>query len=205
MPKTNPSRLSDSHTVLVLDASVAINLLGTGRPRDILAALRQKVIIENTTMREVRRDPYSNQPASGIMTDLIVDNTLEAAELSGTALDEFVGLVSAASPDDLGDGEAAAIALAEDIAADFVTDDRKATRIALSRRPDRPPLTSFDLLTCPMIETQFGASAIDVLYNALTCARMRISPELRAWTVERLGEDRARNCPGLSASWRIHR
>lgn len=197
MPKTNPSRLADRHGTLVLDASVVINILGTGRPKDVLEALGRSVLIEATTLREVRRDPYSNEPADAIMENLRSAAVLGLAHLSGPALGEFMELVSAVSPDDLGDGEAAAIAHAEDIDADLVTDDRKAIRIALSRRPDRHPLTSFDLLTSPYITNHLGEDAIELLCNALTFARMRVPREQRTWTIDRLGAERAQHCPSL--------
>ena len=47
---SNPSRLSDDQEVLVIDASVAINLLGTGRPAEVFRMLNRKVLIDERAL-----------------------------------------------------------------------------------------------------------------------------------------------------------
>src|ERR1700691_187607 len=59
---SNPSRLNSRHDILVIDASVAINLLGTGRPADLLRELNRRVIIDEVALREVTSDPFSKLP-----------------------------------------------------------------------------------------------------------------------------------------------
>jgi len=47
---SSPSRLNNDHDVLVIDASVAINLLGTGRPLDLLRMLNRKVLVDEIAL-----------------------------------------------------------------------------------------------------------------------------------------------------------
>ena len=43
---STPSRLSERHRALALDASVVLNLLGSGRPADVLRLLGREVVVE---------------------------------------------------------------------------------------------------------------------------------------------------------------
>ena len=49
---SNPSRLNSEHDLLVIDASVAINLLGTGRSSDLLRMLNRRVLIDELADRK---------------------------------------------------------------------------------------------------------------------------------------------------------
>src|ERR1035438_9110961 len=68
---SNPSRLNSDHHVLVIDASVAINLLGTGRPADLLRMLNRRVLIDELALKEVTSDPFSKLPGREAIEALI--------------------------------------------------------------------------------------------------------------------------------------
>ena len=194
----SPSLMTDEHRVLVLDASAAINILGSGRPLDLLRALDRQILIEETALREVKRDPVTGQPADGVIQSLTSMGALQVTTMSGPTFNDFLGMVGAHPPDDLGDGEAATIAYAIEIGAVAVIDDKKAIRIASQKNPLVPVLQSFDLFVSELLRHQLGEVAVsDLLYSALKHARMRVPKSHHAWTIELLGEDRAINCPSL--------
>ena len=66
----NPSRLTSQTSVLVLDASVLINLLGTGQPLSVLRALRRDFFVEEITLAEVRLDPLTGKSAEQVIAGL---------------------------------------------------------------------------------------------------------------------------------------
>ena len=135
----SPSRLNSDYNLLVVDASVAINLLGTGRSADLLRILDRKVLIDELALKEVTSDPFTKLPGRDAMEALVRSGLISPAQLSASAFETlFLGLTGASPPDDLGDGEAATIAQSFDIGAVPVIDERKATRIAQSLRPKAP-------------------------------------------------------------------
>lgn len=196
--KSNPSRLTSAHEVLVIDASVAINLLGTGRAADLLRLVHQRVLMDEFAIAEVTSDPFSKRPGSESMQLLISSGLLSSVQLSDQAFAEFLELTGATPPDDLGDGEAATIAQSFDLGAVPVIDERKATRIALSRRPNHPLLNTIDILACPTLVKAFSRHELgEIFYSALFHARMRVPLEYRQWMHTLIGPERSKRCPNL--------
>jgi predicted nucleic acid-binding protein len=197
---SNPSRLNSDHSVLVIDASVAINLLGTGRPADILRLLSRKVLIDELALEEVTTDPFSQLPGREAIDALILSGLISSVQLSALAFDMFVELTGASPPDDLGDGEAATIAQSFDIGAVPVIDERKATRISLSLRPKHPILHTIDILACSAITSALSPQDQgDLIYAALFHARMRVPVPCRDWVCSLIGPERAKSCPSLGS------
>ena len=56
-----PSKLHSDHKKLILDASVLINILGTGLSDVILQALNRIVMVDEIALREVTIDPFSGK------------------------------------------------------------------------------------------------------------------------------------------------
>jgi hypothetical protein len=196
----SPSRLSSKHKVLVIDASVAINLLGTGRAADILRILGRQVLVDEMALKEVARDPFSKLPGREAMGALQSACVISTVRLSASAFDMFLELVGATPPDDLGDGEAATIAQSFDIGGVPVIDERKATRISVSLRPEHPILHTIDILACSEITTALSIRELgDLVYAALSHARMRVPIACRDWVCDVIGTERARNGPSLGA------
>ena len=198
---SSPSRLNSDHHVLVIDASVAINLLGTGRPADVLKMLNRKVIVDELALKEVTRDPFNNLPGGEAMGALLRSGLISSAQLSASAFELlFLALTGAHPPDDLGDGEAATIAQAFDIEAVPVIDERKATRVALSLRPKHPILHTIDILGCSAVMEALSPQELgDLIYSALFHARMRVPIHCREWVCAMIGPERARSCPSLGS------
>jgi predicted nucleic acid-binding protein len=195
---SNPSRLNSDHDVLVIDASVAINVLGTGRPADLLRMLNRRVLIDELALSEVTRDPFSKLPGREAAEALIHSGRVSLVQLSAPAFEIFLDLTGASQPDDLGDGEAATIAQSFDIGAVPVIDERKATRIALSMRPTHPILHTIDILACSAVTTALSRQELgDLIYAALFHARMRVPLPCRDWIRAMIGPERAKSCPSL--------
>lgn len=197
----SPSRLSDAQNQLVLDASVLINLLGTGEPAKILRALDRRIIVEAYALGEVTIDPSTNGSPEPILNSMASTGQIHAERLSSRGFDLFLSLTGAEFQAGLGDGEAAVIAHAVENGAAAVLDDRKATRTARSKFPQLPIFNSFDLLSHENVLQQFGEEALgDLIFKALRHARMRVPPDYLDWVVALIGEHRARECPSIKWS-----
>lgn len=195
------SRLTEQHRTLVLDASVALNLLGSGRPDDILRLLGRQVVMEQRAVSEVQRDPFNGRPGRASLDALQAAGLLDYADLSEAGFQTFLSLTGASPYDDLDDGEAATIAHAEDIGAVPVLDDKKAIRIYATRRPNAASLTTLDLLSSPEILSGLPESEVaDLVFTTLHKARMRVVPAFRDWVVALIGAERAEMCPSLGRS-----
>ncbi|HSK01344.1 MAG TPA: hypothetical protein VK932_08890 [Kofleriaceae bacterium] len=180
----------------VLDASVLINLLGCGAADRVLAALPGRRVVADVTSRELLRHPLDPARAGNPLEPLVEAGLLERVELHTAAMQTFRALVGAEPPDDLGDGEAAAIALAQELSLAVALDDTKARRIARGRFPELQISSSVDLFASPPVAAALGDGLGDAVFSALVHARMRVLPENEAWVLLLLG-DRAAECPSL--------
>jgi len=197
---SGPSRLFDDMRLLAVDASVAINLLGTGRAADILRLIGRRFVIEDSARAEVQRNPSNGQPGSQSLGALSQSGLLTYVRLRDSAHASFLALTGAEPPDDLDDGEAATIALAVDTGAVALLDDRKAIRVAQQRHSGLVILQTLDLLSCDaLVAAVTSAELADIVYAALQNARMRVPLPFRKWTVGIIGNERAAKCPSLGA------
>jgi hypothetical protein len=193
-----PSRLDSCHKMLILDASVLINILGTGLSEVVLKGLDRKVMVDEVALREVTIDPFSRKDPAEVLFGLRKNGLIEVINMGSEAYDLFIGLTGGDLPDDLDDGEAATLAQAAFGNYVAVIDERKATRIAGLHFPEVALLNSLDLLTSRDLLLKNGRDAIaDVVYLALRNARMRVAAGERQWIFDLLGDDRARDCPSL--------
>jgi hypothetical protein len=184
--------------MLILDASVLINILGTGLSEVVLKGLDRKVMVDEVALREVTIDPFSRKDPAEVLFGLRKSGLIEVINMGSKAYDLFIGLTGGDPPDDLDDGEAATLAQAAFGNYVAVIDERKATRIAGLDFPGVALLNSLDLLTSRDLLLQNGRDAIaDVVYLALRNARMRVAPSERQWIFDLLGDDRAKECPSL--------
>jgi hypothetical protein len=195
---STPSRLSEAHRTLVLDASVVINLLGSAQPERLLRALARPVLVVDVARNEVKRDPSNNRAAAPILDALESTGLITYVTLSDPAYGTFLDLVGAPAPDDMGDGEAATIAHAEEIKGTILLDERKAQRIAVARPASRPVLNTLDLLSsCAIAEGLSGVELAELVFASLRNARMRVPAAFRPWAMALIGPQRAAQCPTL--------
>ena len=196
-----PSRLTPSSRVVVLDTSVVLNLLASGAAARVLETLGLAFWVPTQVVREVRRqpDPASSSERSTLRYLLDTGLVRELTPEDG-ALDTVLDLVAAPSPDGLDDGEAATIAIAESLGCSPALDERKARRIATARRPDQTLSSSIDLFKALEWHTELqGGELCEWVFNALRHANMRVLHPHTEWVMQLIGRERAARCPSLPA------
>jgi predicted nucleic acid-binding protein len=160
---------------LAIDASVWINLLATEQPWTIVRALGCTCIAPEEVVGEVRRNPVTQQAYSCEHHPLRKQANIEVVRLRGEELDLFLSLVARSSPDALGDGEAAAIAVGRVRRCAVALDDRKARRIARERYPDMSLVMSVEILQHPTVLNRLGAEESAIAFEkALQFGRMHV-------------------------------
>ena len=161
---------------LVLDTSVWINLLATEEMGSIVGALGVLCHAPEQVVWEITRHPVSGidfQPerhplrAAGSGVSIL---TLAAAEL-----ELFLEIVGAPAVDALGDGEAAAIAVAVTRGLELVIDDRKARRVLRERFSQVRTHWTVDLIRAAPVSSALGASRVnECLDKAVRFGRMHL-------------------------------
>ncbi len=137
---------------LVLDTNVCINLLATEAVAALLGALAIPCLVPAPVLAEVTRDPVTRAALPDAGHPLRGHAPLLAVvDLTDREVDLFLDLVGAPAPDALGDGEAAAIAVAVHRGLDIALDDRKARRIIRDRFPQLRTFWTVDLLRAPSV------------------------------------------------------
>lgn len=161
---------------LVLDTSVWINLLATDAVEAILGALAVPCYAPEQVIAEIRRHPVTGivfpsdkhplrDPSLGV----------QILSLQGAELELFLGTVGAPAADALGDGEAAAIAMAVSRELDLVIDDRKARRILRQRFSQVRVYWTVELLRARRVITALGRyRADDCFAKAERFGRMHV-------------------------------
>jgi predicted nucleic acid-binding protein len=115
--------------VVVLDASVLINLLGCGECVAVLEGLRETCLMEVRTLKEVRKHPIPGRDHVGPLRALFSSGTLEEVRMTEEEYETYLTFVSGPLGTRLDDGESAALAISGR-ASTIVLDERKARRRA---------------------------------------------------------------------------
>lgn len=187
-------------SALVLDASVAINLLGTNMGDRVLQAIPQEVHIAQHALREIRRHPVSGLHATGDLCEWQDRRLISTVALDQSQQRLFNDLTSKNLEHSLDDGEAATIAYAMGGTDPMipVIDEKKATRIFRARWPSDALFDTvglfWNLVECDLMPV---AEARHAVFSALRHARMQVRHGMREWVVQLIGEDLALQCPSL--------
>ncbi len=188
---------------MVADASVWINLVATGCPERILHALDQPLVITDFAFAELDRGRPKGRQAANEVTALIHMNLAQVLSLEEADEALFLSLVSGKASETLDDGEAATLVCAQRLGACALIDERKATRLAGQRFVQLEVRSTADLLLAPEVRSAFDDSElVNVLFNALMGARMRIPDHHASDIVRILGMERAARCHSLPARLR---
>ena len=115
--------------VVILDASVLINLLGCGECVAVLEGLGEKCLMEARTLKEVRKHPIPGFDHAQILRALFSSGTLEEVRMTDVEYEKYLTFVSGPLGTRLDDGESAALAITGR-ASSIVLDERKARRRA---------------------------------------------------------------------------
>ncbi|WP_420469968.1 hypothetical protein [Brevundimonas sp. FT23042] len=188
----------------IADASVWINLIATDRAHVILRATPMPLRITDVALAELERGRSKGRRAADEMAALLHLGLAEVVALGGDDEDLFVSLVSGGAAETLDDGEAATLACAHRLGVCAVIDERKATLIAAQRFQALEVLSTVDLLLSPEVRRACGAELGDVLFGALTGARMRVPDHHIEEVVSVLGAERVVSCNSLPARLRRH-
>nr|VFK60356.1 MAG: hypothetical protein BECKTC1821F_GA0114240_10458 [Candidatus Kentron sp. TC] len=89
---------------LILDASALINIIGTGIAPRFLAALPNRVFVEELVVGEVTRFAPRCAEREETLSLLQRKGLLRVIKMSEREAEEFVDFISAPSPDNLDDG-----------------------------------------------------------------------------------------------------
>jgi hypothetical protein len=182
---------------VVLDTSVVLNLLGSGRAERILGSLRGRRLVVAVTSREIVRHPLAPNATTDPLEPLIVAGVVERPPLPSGALSRFLELTGAEPPDDLDDGEAASLAAGEALGLAVALDETKGRRVAKERLPGVRLLSSGAIFADPAVGAALGAELAEAVFSALVHARMRVLSEHDAWVRRLLGAARVGQCPSL--------
>lgn len=198
--------LEDVGDAVVLDASVIINVIATGKPNQILRATPNRILVTDDAAAEVDCGESRNLQSHDTITKLADRQSLEIVSLGNDARLCFDSLVAGAAKQTLGDGEAATIASAIENRGIALIDERKALRICRERFPRLRTATSMDLLMHEQVWKALGRRELaDAVFNALVFGRMRVSSEYHESVVDLIGQDRASACHSLPRSVRCPR
>lgn len=193
------SRLDDHCDLLVLDASVVINLNATGMAERILDAAPFKCSVPKQVKRELDWGAANGHDDARGLERLVSAGLIVVVALSDVEEDVFLELVAGATAQSLGDGEAATLALASSRSAHALIDERKARRIAATRFPAVKCASTVDLLVYKSVQRVLGEQTVrEALYAALKNARMRVLPEHADWVCSMIGAEWRSDCPSLS-------
>lgn len=185
---------------LVADASVWINLIAGGRALEILRALGRPTIIPHIAFGELERGHNKGHSTAKSLTALIDMGHVAVVDLPLAAEDVYLSLVAGRASQTLDDGEAATLALALDLGATALIDERKAISIAASRFPTLNVATTTDLLLSERIRSVLTPVDLsDALFATLAEARMRVPDHLLDEVCACLGPDKAQLCLSLPA------
>jgi predicted nucleic acid-binding protein len=174
----------------VLDASVLINLLGSGEAAAILAGVGHVSLVEQRTLREVLRHPIHGLQLLPALEDLKHRDLLQEVRMTDEEYETYLQLVSGPLGGRLGVGESAAIAISTR-AACLILDDRKARRTA-SEHPTAPAVVSTLRLVLSSAARQRWplARARASVSSARRHAKMGVLREELPLLAELLGEDK---------------
>ena len=177
----SPSRLQADSEPLFLDTSVVINLVASGRIAEFASAIARPLCIEEQVMREMKRDPRDGADGVLLMRRLTGEGILRLCVMNDAQLERFVDLVGAPSPDDLGDGEAATLAVGLPGGC-VAIDEKKARRIAARDHAEVKVYCSLDLICSHEVTEALGDRGVaDCVAAALKLGRMRVLPQWREY------------------------
>lgn len=198
------SCLNDHSEVVVLDASVVVNLNATGCAMRLIDACSNPFRVTQQVLRELRLGQVQGYSDAAQLEALIDQSAVELVTLSDSAEAVYLQLVSGHTADTLGDGEAATLAYANQTGHWAGIDERKATRICNERFSSLRLATTVDLLANAEIIASLSQTALsDAVFNTLQRARMRVLPDQVEWVVGRVGNERAKSCSSIPNRYRM--
>jgi predicted nucleic acid-binding protein len=202
-PMGLPNCLFDPSAVLVLDASVVINLHATGCAGRILGAIPNPIVILEVVLRELEAGRIKGRTDADTVGDLVKNGRVQLAALSPECESNFLALVAGSGSATLDDGEAATIAWSVTYGGIPIIDEKKGSAICRERFPHLQLGTTIDIFAHEQVQSGFVKGDLaDAIFKALTLARMRVHDKDMAWVIGMIGQERASLCNSLPLSKR---
>ncbi len=200
---TPPSYWPDDGAPIVTDASAVINLNATGHACEILKAIQHPFVVAEEVVTELALGIDNGRQDAAALDRLLARGAITKVGLGTVARDAYEALIIGSAAETLDDGEAATIALAAEIGGTPVIDETKGRRICAMRHPSLRPIGSVDLLAHPRLVSAFGTDVLaDIVFAALTGARMHVHASHFDWVANLIGHDRLAQCTSLPRSVR---
>lgn len=199
----NPKKMTSSDyptepRILVADASVVINLNATGRSAEIIAAYPGSMVVTKNAFDELKWGMRKGHRDSDHLQRLVDDKVVGIATMKESGTEIYASLLEGAAVMTLDDGEAATIAVACELGAVAVIDERKARSICEKEFTKLVVLSTCEILAHPSIEVALGTQGqIEALVRALKDARMRVPSHLVKSVVRLIGQEQAASCNSL--------
>ncbi len=163
--------------VVILDASVLINLLGCGEPVAVLAGLGERCLMEQRTFREVRKHPIPGRDYVEPLNVLVSSGTLEEIRMNEAEYETYLTFVSGPLGTRLDDGESAALAVSGR-GSTLVLDERKARRRASNGMNGVTVVSSLQLMLTSGFRQGWSAERVrNLVLSARQRARMGVPKE----------------------------
>jgi predicted nucleic acid-binding protein len=199
-----PSCLNDTSEPLVADTSAIINLIATGRARQIIQILPNRVLVAESIPAELQAGQSRDRRTLEDLKDLTRADLIEIVSLDDADMQTFEELVIGPAATTLDDGEAATISYAMGHARIAAVDERKANSICGQRFPALRMASTIDLLSHREIVAALEPEGVaDAVFKALRDARMSVLPHHLGWVVQLVGTDRAAECRSLPRAARL--
>lgn len=184
--------------VLVADASVIININGTGHAADIIRAIPHTFTVTENACAELEAGSRRGHDDYARLLELIDAGIVRRVFLGATGLTVYESLIDGSTVRTLDDGEAATIAHAHEMSGIALIDERKARLLCAASFPKLAIVPTVELLMHDAIATALGADRqAGAIANALTRARMQVPPEHIAKVCALIGPERAAQCASL--------
>ena len=183
---------------LIVDTSVAINLVATGCSSTIICAVPNEFVIVTSVQSELSNGNLRGADHVRFSGELVEQGLIVVSALGDSGLALFEELVSGPAQETLDDGEAATIALAVEQEGIALIDERKATRICVDKFPSLPLASTMDIFVHPGVKKALGNSGVGAaVFNALRSARMNVQPHYLDWVATLIGAEKVSSCPSL--------
>ncbi len=198
------SSLDDPSALIIIDASVVINLNASGLCTELLSTLPNKFTVAEEVKLELENGRRNGHNDADALNRLIHQDMIEVIRLGEDAQNHFLSMISGPTAESLDDGEAATIACALERNACPVIDEKKAIKICEARFGSLTKACTIDLFFHEMAFKTFGQSGIaDAVFNALTRGRMRVLEHHQDAVIRLIGSERAAQCSSLPSQVRL--
>ena len=189
---------ADPGVPVVTDAGVIINLNATASAAAIIGAFPNPFFVTANVRRELAMGESHGHRCGERLEALISQGLLELAELGPGDDLVYRSLIEGGFEGTLDDGEAATIAFAVGRDGLALIDERKAGRICAARFPELLFASTVEVLLHPLVAKRLGESGQgDAIFLALRDARMQVPRRGLREVIDRIGADRAAECPSL--------